>query len=256
MSGALEIAAIGLRAQQRALDAIAGNISNVNTPSYKRANLRFAELVSAAPTTGEQSAARPENLSVNGVRGWISTEIGRQGKLDSTGNSLDLAIDGAGFIELMGPAGRSLLWRGGTLRVLEDGQLATASGIQLKAGITAPRDVSSLRIDRDGTVFAGFANNRNDEGIGTISLVKVDDAVALDRLDGGIYDAGTDAALGEAAAGEDGLGYLVQGSLERSNVDLNEEMVGLLVTQRAYAANAQVIRAADELLGLANNLRK
>lgn len=260
MSGALEIAAVGLRAQQRALETIAGNISNVNTPAFKRSDLRFSELVSA-PFAGslasdEGRVAASGFAPVAGVGQWSRPMIGQQGKLETTGNDRDIAIDGAGFIELMGPGGRTMLWRGGTLQVLDDGLLATPSGMTLKAAISVPQDATGLKVDRNGTVHALFGDNREATEIGRIELVKLQEDAAVERLDGGIYAIGDDADLVAGDAGEDGLGYLVQGSIERSNVDLNEEIVGLLVTQRAYAANAQVVRAADEFLGLANGLRR
>jgi flagellar basal-body rod protein FlgG len=255
MSGALEIAAVGLRAQQRALEAIAGNVSNINTPAYKRSDLRFAELV-AGPAVGLRLAADAGQSGVAGVAEWSRPMVDQQGKLKSTGNAFDIAVDGAGFIELMGPAGRTLLWRGGTLRVLDDGLLATADGLALKAAITVPRDAAAIRVERDGTVYAASSADGGESEIGRIDLVKLEEGAAIERRGRGVYAAGDDAELAVAPAGEEGLGHIVQGSLERSNVDLNEEMVGLLVTQRAYAANAQVIRAVDEFLSLANGLRR
>lgn len=256
MSGAMEIAAVGLRAQQRALESISGNISNINTPAYKRSNLRFAELIAVPPVENNAKAGPSLFSPIAGVGQWSQPMINQQGQIESTGNSLDIALDGNGFIELMGPAGRTLLWRGGTLRVLDDGLLASSSGLALKAGITIPRDAAGIRIDREGKVFAVLGDDQGETEVGRINLVKLDDGVAIERMDGGIYALSDGSDLLEAPAGEEGLGYFVQGSLERSNVDLNEEMVGMLVTQRAYAANAQVIRAADELLSLANGLRR
>jgi len=249
MSGALEVAAIGMRAQQRALDAIASNVSNINTPAFKRSEMRFAELVS--PVTGGGGASRE---AVAGVDLRILPALDRQGQLDATGNPLDIAIDGAGFIELMGPAGRTLLWRGGRLRTLEDGTLATSAGLALKAGIEVPAESTQLRIDRTGKVFATRLDGESE--IGTIALVRPTEPDMIERLEGGIYALVDDGGAIEAAACEEGLGTIVQASLERSNVDLNNEMVALLISQRAYAANAQVVRVADEFLTLANNLRR
>lgn len=256
MSAAMEIAAVGLRAQQRALEAIAGNISNVNTPAFKRSSLRFAELIATPVIDHDAGAAASIFSPTAGVAQWSQPMVNQQGLLESTGNSLDIALNGNGFIELMGPAGRTLLWRGGTLRVLDDGLLATSAGFALKAGVTIPSGAEGIRVDRDGKVYAVSADDRIEREVGRISLVKLDEGTPVERVDGGIYAIGDETNLMEAPAGEDGLGYFVQGSLERSNVDLNEEMVGLLVTQRAYAANAQVIRAVDEFLSLANGLRR
>ncbi|MEH3101072.1 flagellar hook-basal body protein [Sphingomonas adhaesiva] len=256
MSGAMEIAAIGLRAQQRALEAIAGNISNINTPAFKRSGMRFAALVRASAADRAHGGDPVDGAAVSGVAQWAQPMIDQQGQVERTGGSLDLAIDGRGFIELMGPAGRTLLWRGGTLRVLDDGQLAASSGLVLKAGITVPRDAAGIRIDRDGKVHALTGEDRGGSEIGQIALVTLDGGSAVERLDDGVYAVGDDVELSDAAADEGGMGHLVQGALERSNVDLNDEMVGMLVTQRAYAANAQVVRAIDEFLSLANGLRR
>lgn len=248
MSGALEVAAIGMQVQQRALDTIAGNISNVNTPAFKRSDLRFTELVAAQATTGH---ADP----VSGVELSALPMLDRLGAIENTGNARDLAIDGAGFIELMGPAGRTLLWRGGAFKVLDDGMLATAGGIPLKAAIEVPAEASGLRIERGGEVYAVMSQS-GDVRLGTIALVGVADSAQIERFEGGVYALADDARTTEASAGEEGLGFLIQAALERSNVDLNREMVGLVVSQRAYAANAQVVRAADEFFGIANNLRR
>lgn len=256
MSAALEIAAIGLRVQQRALETIANNISNMNTPAYKRAEVRFSELVDQPVTADADTQTVSHFDSVAGVGLTSRPMVDVQGQMEVTGNLRDLAIDGSGFIELMGPAGKTLLWRGGTLRVLEDGVLATASGVPLKANISVPTEATGFRIDRDGKVYATVPNQTSDSQIGTLNLVKMSDAASVERLDGGIYAVADQSQLTEAAPGEDGVGYIVQASQERSNVDLNTEMVGMLISQRAYAANAQVIRAADELMSIANGLRR
>lgn len=253
MSSAIEIAAIGLAAQQRAVDAIASNISNVSTPAYKRSEVRFSTLVAASAERNSQTA---DEDPVAGVGSWSQPILEVQGQLQVTENPLDLAIDGTGFIELMGPAGTTLLWRGGALRVLEDGTLASAAGIPLKASISVPADATALRIERDGKVYATSGGSASESEIGALNLVKAPQSDGIQRLDGGVYAIADDTTLISAPAGEEGLGRFVQGSIERSNVDLNTEMVSLIVAQRAYAANAQVVRAADELLGIANNLRR
>jgi flagellar basal-body rod protein FlgG len=243
---------IGMRAEQRALETLAGNISNINTPAFKRVDIRFAELVGAGQAGSQASAAG----SVVGVSPWLIAALDTQGQVEATGNPLDLAVDGSGFIELLGPGGKTLLWRGGTLRVMEDGTLATAAGFALKAGITVSDETTALRIDRDGKVYATEAGRDGEALLGELGLARVIDPAAIERLDGGIFAVIDERGLRSALPGEDGLGTLVQGSLERSNVDLNAEMVALLIAQRAYAANAQVARAADEFYGVANGLRR
>ena len=248
MSAGLEIAAIGMRVQQQALDTIAGNVTNLNTPTYKRSRLSFSELL-VSPST-------PDSDGLSAVQVATTPAVDQQGTLQATGNVLDVAINGSGFIELMGSAGRTLLWRGGTLQVQEDGTLATASGYPLKAAVSIPKGASSLAINPDGKVYAAVSANAAPVQVGQINLVDVPASADIRRLDGGIYAVTDGSQVTEATPGEDSMGYLVQGQQEQSNVDLNTEMVSLLIAQRAYAASAQVVQAADQLYGVANSLRR
>jgi len=257
MNGAFSIGAVGLDAQQKALDAIANNISNISTSGFKRTEVRFTELLASQPDEG---VARV-NLAVpgttnSGVRTDLLQLINEQGKVESTGSPLDLAINGSGFIELMGPAGQTLLWRGGALKIDPEGRLTTASGLELKANITVPADATNFVIGSDGVVRAKAGTSDELVEIGEIMLVKVEDPASVEPVDGGFYKVREGAQLTDAKPGEDWAGVLVQGSLERSTVELNQEMVALLMVQRAYAANAQVVQAADQLMSLANQLRR
>ena len=256
MNGAFHIAAIGLEAQQRALDTIANNISNVNTPAFKRSGVRFSEMLA---TRADPAVVRSDlgdgAVSPAGVTADTLFMLEEAGKLEATGRPYDLAIDGQGFIEVMGAAGETLLWRGGGLKVGEDGLLATAKGLPLKAAITVPDDATTIEIGADGVVRAKVGEAEPVE-IGQIMLVKADDGAALQRLDGGFYRAEEGARLLDAQPGEDGVGLLVQGSIEGSNVELTAEMVQLMMVQRSYAANAQIVQAADQLMGLANSLKR
>ncbi len=251
MSGAFHIGAIGLDAQQKALDTIANNISNINTAGFKRTEVRFSEVLASQPTDGSAGA----EIANAGVTSDLLYLLNEQGRIDSTGNPADLAINGAGFIELMGPSGQTLLWRGGTLKTGPEGQLMTAQGLELKAAISVPLDAKAVEIGSDGVVRAKTDADEMVE-IGQIMLVKVDDPASVERMDGGFYRVAQDARLSEVSPGEDGAGIFVQGSIERSTVELNEEMVQMLMVQRAYAANAQMVQAADQFMGLANGLRR
>jgi len=248
MSAGMEIAAIGLRAQQQALDTIASNVTNINTPTYKRSDLRFSELLVASPAAGGDGLAAVSLVT--------RPSVNQQGTLQATGNALDLAINGNGFIELMGSAGRTMLWRGGTLQIQEDGTLATSSGYQLKTAVTVPKGASNLTINPDGKVYATVGGISMPTQIGQINLVDVPGSAIVQRMDGGVYQVADGSQLSEAAPGEDNLGSLVQAEQEQSNVDLNTEMVNLLIAQRAYGASAQVVQAADQLYSLANSIRR
>ncbi len=256
MSDAFYVGAVGLQTQQRALDGIANNIANVNTPAFKRAQLRFSDVVASRPQDVATPDLRPLPVQVAGVMLDTQFMLNEQGQLERTGQQLDVAIDGQGFIELMGPGGQTLLWRGGALKVNDDGQLATSHGIALRAAITVPGDASAIEIGKDGVVRVRVPDSADPVELGQIQLVRVNDPSAVSRLDGGLYRVEDAGALSEAVPGEDGMGMLVQGSIEQSNVALTDEMVRLMLVQRAYAANAQIVQAADQLMGIANGLRR
>lgn len=256
MNGAFEVGAVALRAQQRALDVLANNIANVNTPSFKKSDVRFSEIIANQSYMEPlASLSLPDGLSGGGVRMTPRELIALQGELRATGNKLDIAIDGGGYMELMGPAGQALLWRGGTLKVNDDGLLAADNGFALKAGITVPDDATNLQISPEGVVRADVGEDGTVE-LGQISLVKFDNEAGLERLDLGLYRASEDMRLTDAKPGEDGTGFIMQGSIENSNVELTSEMVELLMVQRAYAASAQIVQAADQLAGIVNNLKR
>lgn len=257
MNGAFYIGATGLQAQQRALDVVANNISNINTQGFKRSEIRFSELVGpvAQPDASESMIIGVPTDMLNGVQAREAVRIFQQGELRTTDKPFDIAISGDGFIELLGPGGETWLWRGGTLRVNADGYLETENGMVLKALIEVPQDSAELRIDREGIVRSLATGSETAEEIGTITLVMPRDPQLVEALGSGFYRVPDDGDLEVMIAGEDG-GVLVQGSLEASNAELTTEMVSLLLLQRAYAANAQAVQAGDQLMSIANNLRR
>jgi flagellar basal-body rod protein FlgG len=254
MNGAFYIGATGLHAQQIALDTVANNISNMNTPAFKRSEVHFSELLAASPDLA--SGAGPIG-SMAGVAVDPSSRIFTQGELHQTGQPFDIAIDGEGFIELMGPAGRTELWRGGTLKVNEDGSLATAGGVPLKSMISVPDGATSLSIAPDGVVRVVSPGDGQSREIGRINILRVKDLSQVQSLGNGLYALAQDTAEPTSnVPGEEGCGTLVQGAVETSNVQLSDEMVTLLLMQRAYAASAQLVQAGDQLMSIANNLRR
>ncbi|TMJ11839.1 MAG: flagellar hook-basal body protein [Alphaproteobacteria bacterium] len=214
--------------------------------------MRFSELVPAASAEG--GSAGPAETT--GVNLNSSSRVFTQGDLRETGSPLDVAISGDGFIELIGPGGENLLWRGGQLKINADGQLAAANGLALKAGITVPEGATALTIARDGTVTAIAEGETTASEIGKIELAQVRDVGAVTALEGGLYRVTSPEDLVTADMESTSGGAFVQGSLEASNVELTEEMVSLLLMQRAYAANAQVVQAGDQLMAIANGLKR
>lgn len=255
MNGAFYIAATGLDAQQRALDVTANNVANINTTGFKRAAVRFSDLVMPPDLDALAVPAREISRQI-GVSAAETIRIWSQGSLRQTGDPMNLAIDGEGLIEMIGPAGRALLWRGGALKVTADGYLASADGVLLRAMIAVPSDATELSIAQDGTVTAAVSGKDGSVAIGHIDLVVARDKSELTDLGGGYYAADDVEAAVDAATGEEGAGRLVQGALEGANVQLSDEMVTLLLVQRAYAANAQVVQAGDQIMSIINNLRR
>jgi flagellar basal-body rod protein FlgG len=255
MNGAFYIGATGLEAQQRGLDVIANNIANVNTTGFKRSEMRFSELVSQSPVRDNTDVMPPPTNALTGVQATSSPRVLEQGKLRETGKPYDLAISGDGFIEVLGPSGQTWLWRGGGIRVNADGVLETDDGLILKALIDVPENSSTLTVEPDGVVRSLASGASEALELGTIALAMPQDLQQLEAVGGGYYRVPEGDDLRTLVAGEDG-GTFVQGALEASNVELTTEMVSLLLLQRAYGANAQVVQAGDQLMAIANGLRR
>lgn len=255
MNGAFYIGAIGLDAQQRALEVIANNVANISTTGFKRTAVQFSELAGAARDADDLPLRAADASGLSGVALTGTPRIFSQGTLQPTGNSFDLAIDGEGFVEVAGASGRSLLWRGGTLKVNSDGLLSTPDGTPLKAMITVPQDAGTLAIGRDGAVSVTDSSGTSQQ-IGQIDLVLSKTPETLIETGSGYYEADDEAKLASVKPGDEGSGSLVQGSLESSNVSLADEMTNLLLTQRAFGASAQVVQAGDQLMQIVNSLRR
>jgi flagellar basal-body rod protein FlgG len=262
MNGAFYIGAAGLRTQQDALDAVANNIANVNTTAYKRATISFAEVVgepgSQAGAVGSAvMSGSGRSSSFNGVQLNRSQRVFDAAALTANGNAMSLAIDGAGFIELANTEDRTTVWRGGKLTVNAEGYLATETGIPLKAMISVPRDASGISISRDGQVLAQLSGQQTAQQIGAIEIAQINDPSALQELDSGIYAARSEGLeLTNVHPGADGAATIAQGFSEASNVKLSDEMVSMLLMQRAYSASAHVLQAGDDLMNIANGLKR
>jgi flagellar basal-body rod protein FlgG len=259
MIDALYIGATGMQAQQAHLDAIANNLANVNTPAFKKNRASFSELVvSAAPPAGAvENSAASGSLAGAGVRLGAAAKVFDGGEPKKTDAPLDVAIAGDGFLEISLPDGTRAYARGGSLKVNADGLLATAAGLPLKPGMTIPDRADSLLISATGRVQVRMPGEAAPVDLGQLELVRFANPAGLLAQGGNLYRA-TDAS-GEPIAGrpgEDGMGTLAQGFLEGSNVKLVEEMVNLMLAQRAYEASVKVVQASDEMLGMINGLRR
>jgi flagellar basal-body rod protein FlgG len=253
MNDALYIAATGLQAQQAGLNTVADNLANVNTPAFKAGRVIFADLI--GPRAGSATAS-PAAGGIGVMSSGVSKDF-KAGELKQTGGSLDIALQGQGFIEVLQADGSVAYTRGGVLAVNKDGLLTTASGEPLKPEIQLPSNMTRLVISSDGHVSAAEGNSQSSSEVGRLGIVDFANPAGLKPLGNGLY-AATEASGEPIAghAGEDGIGTFVQGSLESANVDMNSQMVALMLAQRGYELSARVAQAADTLMELTNNLRR
>jgi len=256
MNDSLHIAATSLQAQQLNVDTVANNLANMSTSGFKKARVSFQDLMyrEVARAAGAPSADATKLGS--GVTGTTLRAFST-GELKKTDEPLDIAIRGDGFIEVVMPDGTAAYTRGGTLQVNRDGMLATLQGYALKPSIQVPPDAKELLVAADGRVLARAANQREALEVGRIELSRFTNPGAMAPAGDNVFRA-TEAS-GEprnSRAGEDGAGSLAQGFLETSNVKLVEEMVELMIAQRAYEVSAKVIQASDEMMSLTNGLRR
>jgi flagellar basal-body rod protein FlgG len=266
MNDAMYIAATGMQTQQLAVDTIANNMANASTPGFKGGRVNFQELMyrsgtpsasaaaAAGLAAGQEPAATVDQGNGVGVAALVKNFTA--GEVSATGNPLDLAIKGSGFVEVQAADGSTAYWRGGTLQVNADGWLATSSGQVIKPQIRVDRNAGSFSISADGHVVS-HKDGAQDVEVGQMSLQVFADPEGLRPLGEGLYqptEASGDATAVHAA--DAGAGAFAQGAAEQSNVVLVDEMVNLMMAQRAYEMNVRVIQAADEMVGMSNNLRK
>jgi flagellar basal-body rod protein FlgG len=257
---ALHIGATGMQAQQTNVDTIANNLANVNSPGFKKSRVSFADLMVREAQLGAADGAgvlgAPAKMG-SGVGISNVSKVFEAGDMRKTDSMLDVAIQGDGFLEVSMPDGSLAYTRGGTLKVNRDGQLATQSGYALKPGISIPDNAQQIVIGPDGRVQVRMPNQTGLVDAGTLDVVRFANAAGLSAQGDNMYRSSV--ASGEPVAGraaEDGMGAIAQGFLEGSNVKMVDEMVNLMIAQRAYEANVKVVQASDDLLGMINGLRK
>ena len=254
MIRSLWIAKTGMEGQQTKLDAIANNLANVGTNGFKRAGVQFEDLMyqnlrAAGAGTSDQSQL-PTGLQVGlGVRAAASTRNFAQGSLQQTTNNLDLAIKGQGFFQIQLPDGSTGYSRDGAFQVDSAGAMVTSAGYPVQPGITVPANALSVTISPDGVVSATIPNQVAPQTLGQMQLVHFINPAGLESRGGNLF--GETAASGTPSAGAPntaGLGALQQGFVEGSNVNVVEELVSMIATQRAYELNSKAIQTSDQML--------
>lgn len=259
MLDSLYIAASGMQAQQMNVDVISNNLANVNTAAFKKNRVNFEDLLyrEAARQNGllgSADAAHRLGLGA-GISGTQKMFIA--GELKKSDSPLDLAIRGQGFLEVTLPDGSAAYTRSGSLQVDRDGYLATADGHVLKASIQLPGDTREIVVEPTGRVLARVPNEQDPVEIGQLELVNFTNPGGLNPIGGNLYVASDNCGAPTAGKpGDEGFGTLAQGFLEASNVKLMDEMINLVIAQRAYEVNSKVVQASDEMLAMSNNLRR
>ena len=260
MQRALWSAATGMHAQQLQVDTIAHNLANVNTSGFKRSRAEFQDLLYqtvVAPGSSSSSTTRHAGGIQLGLGSKTSAvrKLFGQGDLKPTENPLDLTIEGAGFFKVQLPDGNVAYSRDGAFTANADGQLVTSHGFLLDPPITLPADTLAVTIGRDGTVSVLQPGQTSISEVGQIELAGFVNPSGLLSLGGNVYQP-TDASGDplDGTPGLDGLGHVLQGFLESSNVTIVTELVNMIAAQRAYELNSKAIRAADEMMQQINNI--
>ena len=260
MDPALRSAATGMMAQQRRTEVIANNLANVNTTAFKRSQAHFEDLlyqtVQGTQTVGGPEAATSPAIQVGrGVRLAGVQRLHTQGPIEQTGRSLDLAIEGEGFFQVQMPNGDLRYTRDGSLTVSDQGTIVTQGGYTVVPGIRVPDDSSEVQISRTGIVTALGPDGKTNTEIGRIELARFANPTGL--LSSGENLLQESPASGEPFTGfpqDDGMGRLLQASLEGSNVEIVQEMVDMITSMRAYELNSKSIKNSEQMMETASNL--
>jgi len=263
MDRAMWTAASGMQAQQTRIDTISNNLANVNTTGFKESRVDFQDqMYQTERTPGATSSAAgtqvPTGVQIGlGVKtGSVSPHF-EQGNLESTGNNLDLAIEGRGFFQIQTPQGDTAYTRAGTFQVNDQGQMVTPNGNPLLSGITIPPNATSVNISQDGTVDVQQPGTNTTTTVGQIQLATFVNPAGLAAQGDNLFtQTGASGPPQQGLPGTNGAGTLQQGYLENSNVSVVNEMTNMIAGQRAYEVNSKAISTADEMLQMANNLKR
>ncbi|MFV2056295.1 MAG: flagellar basal-body rod protein FlgG [Thiohalomonadales bacterium] len=261
MSSALWVAKTGLDAQQTRLSVIANNLANVNTMGYKRSRAVFEDLlyqnVRQVGAQSSESTVLPSGLMLGtGVRTVATEKIHSQGNIIETSKSMDIAISGRGYLQILRPDGTLGYTRDGSLQLSSEGQVVNSSGMLLQPSITIPPNAQSISISSDGIVSVSLAGTAAPTQVGTIQLADFANATGLQPIGENLYiESGASGNPQVGVPGINGIGTLIQGSLESSNVNVVKEMVDMIEAQRSYEINSKAISTADDMLQyLTNNI--
>ncbi len=260
MNLSLYSAATGMEAQQLNLNTIANNLANVNTPGFKRSKVEFQDLLYQNPrASGADSGGGnlvPTGVEVgNGSRVASTSKVFTQGQLTNTGEKLDIAIQGEGFYEIQRPDGTRAYTRDGSFKLNAQGQVVTTDGLPVLSGFQPiPQGTTSVSVGQQGEVTVQSPNGTQTF---TLQLARFANPAGLRSLGGNLYEETAASGTPELGKpGEQGFGQTIQGYIENSNVNIVEEMVNLIIAQRAYEINSKSVQASDEMLQNVNNMKR
>jgi flagellar basal-body rod protein FlgG len=262
MIKAMRTASSGMVAQQMNVDNIANNIANVNTTGFKRSKVEFQDVLyqnlKKAGTATAIGTSAPTNLDVGyGTRAVATVREFSTGDFTMTENPLDMAISGNGFFQIQMPDGTTAFTRDGAMKVSADGRIVTSDGFFLLPELTIPEDATSVSVSIDGDVSVLVIGSDEPQSIGQIELARFINPAGLSAVGHNLYV--QTAASGTPITGTpstDGLGKIDQGYLEISNVNVVDEMVNMIVAQRAYELNSKVIQTSEDMTQIVNNLKR
>ena len=259
MFSSLWVAKTGLDAQQTRMDVISNNLANANTTGFKSARASFQDLVyqnlrQPGGQTTEQTQAPSGLMLGTGVRVAGSEKLFTQGNIEQTGNSLDVAVQGRGFLQVTMPDGTIAYTRDGSLHMDQNGQIVTANGYALDPALSVPANAQSITIGSDGTISVSVPGQAATQQIGTVQLADFINPAGLQPNGDNLYlETASSGSPQIGQPGLNGLGTLAQGALESSNVNVVEQMVDMIETQRTYEMNSKAVSAADSMLQFLTN---
>ncbi|CAL4322767.1 Flagellar basal-body rod protein FlgG [Buchnera aphidicola (Eriosoma grossulariae)] len=254
MIPSLWIAKTGLDAQQINMNVISNNLANVSTNGFKKSHAIFEDLMYQTlrqpGVTCSNNSNIPSGLQLGtGVRPIATERIHTQGNLSKTGSSKDLAINGQGFFQVQLPNGNIAYTRDGSFQIDKNGQLGTSSGFALQPTVNIPLHAVNIHIGRDGAIFVTLQGEVNQNQIGQLNLVNFVNNAGLESLGENLYkETNASGSPVESAPGSNGAGSIYQGFVETSNVNVAEELVNMIQTQRAYEINSKSINSSDQML--------
>jgi flagellar basal-body rod protein FlgG len=260
MIKSLWTAKTGLEAQQTKMDVIANNLANVSTNGFKKSRAVFQDLLyqnmRQAGGRNDMQNVLPAGLQIGSGVGSVATaRTQTQGSLEQTGNSKDVAIDGKGFFQVLMPDGNNAYTRDGSFQVNESGQLVTADGYPIQPAVLIPQDALSITIGKDGVVTVTQPGSNESTQVGQLSLSTFVNPAGLQSIGDNLYlETSASGMRNESTPGLNGAGRLDQGYVETSNVNVVEEMVSMIQTQRAYEINSKAVQTSDEMLAKLSQL--